>query len=49
MMKGTLENGWTWVYRIRNALDKMLNKTGDALRDELNLVLCERPGFIFCS
>ena len=39
MMKGTHEKGWTWVYTGAEMLCMMLNKSGTALRDELNLVL----------
>jgi len=39
MMKGTHEKGWTWVNTGAEMLCMMLNKSGTALRDELNLVL----------
>ena len=41
MMKGTHEKGWTWVNTGAQMLCMMLNKSGTALRDELNLVLRE--------
>ena len=41
MMKGTHEKDWTWVNTGTQMLCIMLNKSGTALRDELNLVLRE--------
>ena len=41
MMKGTHEKGWTWVNTGTEMLCMMLNKSGNGLRDELNLVLGE--------
>ena len=41
MMKGTHEKGWTWVNTGAEMLCMMLNKSGNGLRDELNLVLGE--------
>ena len=41
MMKGTHKKGWTWVNTGAEMLCMMLNKTGHALRYELNLVLHE--------
>jgi len=39
MMKGTHEKGWTWVNTGAEMLCMMLNISGTALRDELNLVV----------
>ena len=41
MMKGMHEKGWTWVNTGAEMLGMMLNKSGNALGDELNLVLHE--------
>ena len=41
LMKGTHEKDWTWVNIGAEMLYMMLNKSGHALRDELNLVLRE--------
>ena len=41
MMKGTHEKDWTWVNTGAEMLCMMLKKSGNALRDELNLVLHE--------
>ena len=41
MMKGTHEEGWTWVNIGAEMLCMMLKKSGNGLRDELNLVLGE--------
>jgi len=39
MMKGTHEKGWTWINTGAEMLCMMLNRSGSALRDELNVVL----------
>jgi len=41
MMKGTHEKYWMWINIGAQMLCMMLNKSGTALRDELNLVLRE--------
>ena len=41
MMKGTHEKGWTWVNTGAEMLCMLLNKSGNGLRDELNLALGE--------
>ena len=49
MMKGTHKKGWTWANTGAELLCMMLDRSGEALRDELNLVLRELPSFVCCT
>ena len=49
LMKGTHKKSWNWVNTGAEMLCMMLNKSGDALRDGLNIVLRELLCFVCCT